>query len=812
MAILNYKTRGNQTWQGKQKVYFCAHPEDYGKYFEKTVSYVLDTLEKQGNRNCALFYLEDPYAERDGDFLAILEMMNLFVMPVTAKLLTEQNPALDVDFKVALNKPVSVLPLMMESGLENLFNEKCGNLQFLDPNSTDNSALSYEDKLASYLSSVIIGDELAEKIRKAFDAYIFLSYRKKDRLYARELMDLIHKNDFCRDIAIWYDEFLTPGEDFNDSIEKALKKSKLFALAVTPSLLEKSRDKDGNECDNYIITTEYPMARKLRDEGEIKIIPAELVKTDTGKLSDKYPDIPNPVDAREEAILSGALRDALNNIALRQNDLDPEHNFFIGLAYLSGIDVEKNADRALELITSAANAGLIEAASKLVTIYRTGDGIKRDYEKAIEWQRRVKELRKKEFRNTLHEKAASDYLNSMWLLGDYLCEARRVEDTAEIYRELLSESHLINNIFETDWSRRTLSASYTKVGDACVLFGDNEGAEEHYAIALQMDKQYAAETSYLQVKRDLSVSYLNLGDIMRENGKLREAEELFREKLQHDLELLEQNDDIFDKHSLSVSYERIADILRRRDPQKFADEIDEYHQKSMAISKELASLTNSSEYKRGLAVSYYHYGDVLCDRKDLAGAEKYFLKSAEICRELAEESDTFDDKLSLSMQYIKLGEISLETGTLRQALDYFVDAYSIRYELEAKTGTLEAKNCLAIACERLAEIYLRLHDPGSASYYLSRSVELNEDISKKTSSVAVRVSLAQTYMNASVVIREKEAEYLTKAVGVWASLAEQFPANCEYSLYRAAMEKRLKSALTKKKRKEFFSSLFKKRK
>jgi hypothetical protein len=64
-------------------------------------------------------------------------------------------------------------------------------------------------------------------------------------------MKLIHKNEFCRDIAIWYDEFLTPGENFNDSIRAALCKSDLFVLTVTPNLVNEP---------NYVEATEYPMA------------------------------------------------------------------------------------------------------------------------------------------------------------------------------------------------------------------------------------------------------------------------------------------------------------------------------------------------------------------------------------------------------------------------------------------------------------------------------------------------------------------------------------------------------------------------
>ena len=225
MAHLNYKTKGNSSPQGKPRVYFCCHGDDFEKYFGPVCD---ELLEKQ---NCAIWYADKTTA-RDNDFLADLKQMQLFVMPVTANLLFSENYALDTEFKFAVQNRIPVLPLMQEEGLEEQFNKKCGELQFLSRNPADKTAVSYDEKLGRYLESVLIGDELVEKVRGAFDAYIFLSYRKKDRRYAKELMSLIHKNEFCRDIAIWYDEFLTPGENFNESIKEALKKSSLFVLTV----------------------------------------------------------------------------------------------------------------------------------------------------------------------------------------------------------------------------------------------------------------------------------------------------------------------------------------------------------------------------------------------------------------------------------------------------------------------------------------------------------------------------------------------------------------------------------------------------
>jgi len=369
MANLKYKTHRNSEPNGKPRVYFCCHPEDFNKYFESVSDEIL------AKQNCTIWY-DDEELVRNEDFFADLKQMQLFVMPVTTNLLCTDNEALDSDFKFAIENHIPVLPLMQESGLEELFNKKCGDLQFLDKNNTDTTAISYDEKLKKYLESVLIGDELAEKIRAAFDAYVFLSYRKKDRRYAQELMRLIHKNEFCRDIAIWYDEFLTPGENFNDSIKEALQKSGLFVLTVTPNLVNEP---------NYIMTTEYPMARQ---EGK-PILPAELVPTDREQLSEKYEDIPNLADAHNESELSEALLESIKKMAIKENDNSPEHNFFIGLAYLGGIDVEVDNEKAVSLITSAAEAGLVEAMRQLVVMYENGKGVKINIQSASEWQGRV---------------------------------------------------------------------------------------------------------------------------------------------------------------------------------------------------------------------------------------------------------------------------------------------------------------------------------------------------------------------------------------------------------------------------------------
>ena len=73
----------------------------------------------------------------------------------------------------------------------------------------------------------------------------------------------------------------------------------------------------------------------------------------------------------------------------RENDNSPKHNYLIGLAYLNGVDVEVDHERALSLITSSADAGYIDAMEKLFDMYESGVGVALDFRKAAVWAEKV---------------------------------------------------------------------------------------------------------------------------------------------------------------------------------------------------------------------------------------------------------------------------------------------------------------------------------------------------------------------------------------------------------------------------------------
>ncbi len=374
MAMIKVNTKNQLDINEKPRVYFTCHPEDFEKHFKKVCDDIFKT------HDCAIYYTEDMNEIIAEDEKTVdLGRNNLFVVPVTYKLLSTPNRAMNDDIPYALKEHIPVLPVMMELDIDELYSkrDKFGDLQYLNPYSTNITEVSYEEKLKKYLESVLISDEKAVQVRTAFNTHVFLSYRKKDRKYANDLMRLIHSNPQCRDIAIWFDEFLTPGENFKKNIDRVLRDSKLFTLLVTPNLLEEF---DGKP--NFVMGEEYPAAYKLGTT----ILPIEMVETDKKALNEKFMDVPDCIKP-DDASFHTQLLNLITGVSFKPHNL-PAHNFLMGLAYLDGIDVEVNREFALEYITSAAEAGLPEAMEQLYRMYFDGIGVELDYRKAVVWAKK----------------------------------------------------------------------------------------------------------------------------------------------------------------------------------------------------------------------------------------------------------------------------------------------------------------------------------------------------------------------------------------------------------------------------------------
>lgn len=736
MAKFTYKTRAMANPKGKPRVWFSCHPADFDSCFAAVSDELLDL------QNCAIWYDTEPEKPYDELFFTDLGQMQLFVLPVTRKLLSTPNRALDVEFPFAVEHHIPVLPLMQERGLESLFNEKCGDLQFLDKFNADPTAIGYGEKLKKYLESVLIGDDMAEKIRAAFDAYVFLSYRKKDRKYAQELMRLIHKNDFCRDIAIWYDEFLTPGENFNDAIREALQKSNLFVLTVTPNLV--------NE-ENYVMTMEYPMAQR---EGK-SILPAELVPTDRALLAEKYENIPTCTNAHSEAEFSVALQNMAKDLAIRENDDSPEHNFFIGLAYLSGVDVEVDHNRALALITGAAKAGLPEAVSKLVEMYRTGLGVKRSYETAVEWQEKLAQIYDQQYQDQRSYRNGMLYAYSRWTLGGYYEELRNYQKAVNCF--------VVAHAVYQGWgkSRDSVQAqvmavnSLVRLGQMYQGLGDYANAGKQYKKAMkEMEGHAQTEEELLTIASACET----LGNLYLSEQNLPAAKEYYEKQCTYAEKMMQKTDNWLASMELTLGYLHLGDVC------KLLDEYDaawEYIEKSCALSKRLSEHENRPELVRIFTISHLSMGMMHQLRGNVAAARACYETSLSNAQELAEQTNSVDARKDLVTLYTQLGSLCMEDGSYADAKSYCTKALSVGARLVNEVKTIEARKDIAEIYRLLGDIYKAEENlPQARTYYENELAVINQTLRtttcvlKPTASVDTCSSLVDVYLRLGRVCKQ----------------------------------------------------------
>lgn len=799
-----YRTRGNTTPQGKPRVYFTGHPADLPACSEDIITDILNM------QNCAVYYDEEPDAPWDEkELMRELEQMQLIVIPVTSRFLEQPGRARDVEFPFALERHIPVLPLMQEQGLEEDFNEKCGDLQVLNKYNPDSTALPYAKKLEKFLASVLVGDELAEKVRAAFDAYVFLSYRKKDRRYAQELMRLIHKNELCRDIAIWYDEFLVPGENFNQAIADAMSRCSLFTLAVTPNIVE---------ADNYVMCLEYPEAKKAGKP----IFPVELVSTDREELEHSFPDLPPCTDAGDERAFSDALLREVQKLALDENENDPEHSFFIGLAYLNGIDVEVDRERALGLITSAAKAGVPEAMQKLVDMLRSGDGVARDYHASIQWQERLTDY----WRARYEESGAKDDGESLVMalsdLGDYQYVLVNLAEAKQVYQQMMALIRQLLNLYGDEWMQDHLASGFERLGDISIEEGklweakdyyqqilelyrklweetktvraawglsigyskrgsisEAEGklseAKGYYQQSLGLRRQVWEETETAEAARDLALTYNNLGNISRAEGNLAEAEAYFQQSLKLRRQLWEETKNVDAQQDLSLGYNRLGTISRAKGD---LAEAKEYYLQALELNQKLCEETGTIRAQRNIAASCHRLGTISEEQGDLAEAKKYYLQVLELSRQLYEETNTLEARRDLAYSCYNLGKISQGEEDLSQAEAYYLQCLKLRRQLWEETGSIEAQTDLGVVYNRLGDISRATGKPAKAKEYYLQSLELSRKLWEETEGVKAQWNLALSYGRMGDISRDEgnldEAEtYYRKALEVNRKLYEK---------------------------------------
>lgn len=762
MSVLGVKTRGDSSPQGKARVYFSCHPLDFELYFETICEDVFSS------QNCAIYYAnesEGPVSEEE--LSESLSEMQLFVIPVSTRYLLEDNRAVSYEYSFAMEHHIPVLPITMESNLYRLFSAKMnsmgegyGSVQYLNRCSTDSSEIPYDRKLKIFLESVLIGDETAQRIRTAFDAYIFMSYRKKDRFEAKKLMRLIHQIPFCRDIAIWYDEYLVPGESWRDAIKNALEKSQMVAMAVTPNLIEPN---------NYIINDEYPQAMKMKKN----VVPIELTPTDHELLNKFFSGISLPIDAnnKEDLIL------ALSDIATRQSETSPEHNFLIGLAYLMGLDVEIDLERGLQLVRDAANSGLVEAISKLEKMYKFGEGVAIDYYEAIEWQERIVSI----FEENDKKYEDRNLLSSILELSDLYKWVGNSKRAGELLKYAFWVAKESNSVKNTLLNQEDIALCLVLLGNLYLeeeLFDD---ARRCFEEALSVREHLYNATKTLESLEALPICYGQLGYCYEKCNDYQTAKLLFKKGRDISEELVEKNPTIQLRHNLSGFYNDLGQICLKQGELAAAKELFEFDYK---ITKQLVDETSFATEYRNLSICLQCFGDVCEKEGNKKGAIEYYIQASDITRLLADKSKTSTAYREHYNFLRRLGELSLEINDYEYASQSFEEALNIMNVLSQMTQEIDDYAECASLYNYLTAIYILLEDYENAHDYSNRGYELAKMIAETTESERAYHDLWDNLCTSgNIFLKEKDyinaCERLDEAVFIM----EQLLANTGYEQF-----------------------------
>lgn len=433
--------------KNKPRVYFTCHPDDFVDKFSGICDDVFDALD------CLIFFSDNPEQVIPQEDKAVtLQNQNLFIVAVTRKFLTEPNYARDFDIKFAVKEHIPILPIIMEEGIEELYSksEELVGMQYLNYCSCDYTEVPYKEKLKKYLESFKSWEDIYSKIHSAFDGYAFLSYRKKDRNEANKLIKLIHKSPDFRGLAIWYDEFLTLGEIFDENIMNKLTNCNLFLLLVTPNTVEKIIDENGVEQENYVVSIELPTINQINEERvknkeeAIGFLPVKMgcVEATVESELKKY-GVPDVLFVREQESFFERLGEVTQGLKINIKDMNPERLFFIGLAYLYGVDVEVDRAYALENIESSAKQGNSNAIKKLIEMYSKGEAVEVDKEKEEFWLLKLIELYEKKYED-------DPQIDNLFRLQEVLFDkCEMLFDSGEI-NQAIDELKYLVDFFETN--------------------------------------------------------------------------------------------------------------------------------------------------------------------------------------------------------------------------------------------------------------------------------------------------------------------------------------------------------------------------
>ena len=476
-GMLNYVTRGNVNPSGKQKMYYASTVNDLGGI--KDISRII-----LSEFDMAIYY------EEDGDTSVtpepVLCNMDCIILLLTEETLQTNNNVVNRILPLALKNKIPLLPLGITSEVGPLVGKLCNlrgypSLDVLFPNSTDDTKLPFRERLHIWMSKFMTDTLEHKRILDNFRTRLFISYRKKDRQILRKLLSDIYQKADYRESLIWFDEYLTAGEDYDIEIQNMIDSSNLFIFLLTENMLEP---------DNYAIREE--LSRAIENKLPIMVIetisgayaiPDKLLNYE-GKLVISAPCDSDNISAADFSGIGNLLYKTMPEPAFSSKREELEHIYLLGMAYYLGIGAIKDKEFGVQMIRLAADKGLIEAMDRMVAILVEEHG---DYNAAIKYQKNIVNYYDLKAGKSRQISDLEVFLGQMQVLGDYYKYAGDLENHEDVFRTMITALESINNLTE---QKKLLEHATT----ACMRLGDVADIKVHIERSPEIKSEYFDET------------------------------------------------------------------------------------------------------------------------------------------------------------------------------------------------------------------------------------------------------------------------------------------------------------------------------
>ena len=639
------KTRGDVPPFGKPRVVICPH----GLYRGGEAELAEDILEAA---DVAVSYLAGWETVEGAELDRYLEGARLVVCLLDRERLVPLVVNQETFFRAAEARGIPILPILrhncmgQEQCAEN-YRRLLGNRQYVSSWLDE-----YEEELASYFSSLMAEESLRREVEGAFRGRIFLSYRKKDSAEAAKLLHLLHSLPGMEDVAVWIDDYLTPGEDFSDEIREALVGSDAVVLCVTPNLLE---------MDNYVMRVEYPLAR----ERGIPVLPVVMAE-ESHALRDRtfqeifevslrhcYPDVGEKGTFRPSrtADLLRALEAILPPPAEKRS---AAKTYLLGMGYFFGIQVEADRERALRLLREAAEGGEPRASEQLAELYSGTHGVAYSEEKRICYYQLAADQREAEafFAHKAGKDTGELFKKAMWdreYLINVLLEGRRSLDAIRQSERMLVFAQAV----ATDPRIRTYyrATHLRQLGDAEVRLDRYAAAAAHLEKSISLWRELVAEQRNISNRQGLGRALLEYAGLAKLEHRYADALAMAEEA--YDLvESVAEDNNHNDRdrvvHALAIltkiyydmdDWSRTEDLCRR-----------------YLREAERLCLQKESFYRRASLQDALQIMAAVCrQRNEAEKAVEYDQRSIELSRALAEETEFVGGQKRLFYAALSLG-------------------------------------------------------------------------------------------------------------------------------------------------------------